>query len=66
LSPSRVPTRLVYVYFVGDPDLDGPTGKREWVAAINVLHEALGIRGRVPSYVVDVFVDIRTQPPTLV
>jgi hypothetical protein len=63
---NRVPARLVFVYFVGDPDLDGPTSKREWVAAINVLHEALGIRARVPSYVVDVFVDIRTQTPTLV
>ena len=58
-----VPTRLVFVYFIGDPHLDGPTGKREWVAAINVLHEALGIRGRVPNYVVDVFIDIKTQIP---
>ncbi len=62
---NRVPTRLVFVYFVGDPNLDGPTGKREWVAAIDILQEALGIRGRVPGYVVDVFVDIRTQTPTL-
>jgi hypothetical protein len=53
------------VYFVGDPNLDGPTGEREWVAAIDILQEALGIRGRVPGYVVDVFVDIRTQTPTL-
>jgi hypothetical protein len=60
---NRVPTRLVFVYFIGDPDLDGPTSKRKWVAAINVLHEALGIRGRVPSYVVDVFIDIKTQIP---
>jgi hypothetical protein len=61
-----VPTRLVFVYFIGDPDLDGPAGKREWEAAINVLHEALGIRGRVPSYVADVFIDIRTPIPRVV
>jgi hypothetical protein len=61
-----VPTRLVFVYFIGDPDLDGPAGKREWLAAINVLHEALGIRGRVPSYVRDVFIDIKPHTPTVV
>jgi len=59
-------TRLAFVYFIGDPDLDGPTGKREWEAAIKVLHEALGFRGRVPRYVTDIFIDIRTQVPTLV
>jgi hypothetical protein len=63
---NRVPTRLVFVYFIGDPDLDGPTTRREWEAAINVLQEALGITGRVPSYVADVFIDIRTPVPTAV
>jgi hypothetical protein len=32
---------------------------REWEAAIAVMHEALGIRGKVPRYVHDVFVDVR-------
>jgi len=63
---NRVPTRLAFVYFIGDPDLDGPTTRREWEAAITVLHEALGISGRVPGYVTDVFIDIRTPVPTAV
>jgi hypothetical protein len=31
-----------------------------------VLHEALGIRTRVPSFVRDVFIDIRPTIPTVV
>lgn len=61
-----VHTRLVFVYFIGDPDLNGPTSRREWEAAIKILHEALGITRRVPSYVTDVFIDIRTPVPTAV
>ena len=50
--------RLVFLYFIGDVEMDGPTSLREWKAAISVLHEALGIRGRLPSYVKDVFLEI--------
>ena len=38
--------------------MNGPETAREWQAAIDVLHEALGIRGRVPSYVSEVFIDV--------
>ena len=50
---------LVFVNFLNDPDLDGPLSEREWRAAIKVLHEALGVRGKLPGkYVIDVFVDV--------
>ena len=50
---------LVFVYCLNDPDLDGPKSEREWRAAIKVMHEALGIRGKVTEkYVIDVFVDV--------
>ena len=50
---------LVFVYFLNYPDLDGTKTEREWHAAIKVLHEALGIRGKVPEkYVIDLFVDV--------
>ena len=50
---------LVFVYFLNDPDLDGPHTEREWRTAIKVLHEALGIRGKLPErYVIDLFVDV--------
>lgn len=60
-----VPTRLVFLYFVGDADVDGPHSRREWEAAISVLHEALGIRGRVPKYVSDAFIDVRGVTPVV-
>ena len=53
-----VPTLLVFLYFIGDREMDGPESRREWDAALAVLHEALGRRGRVPSYVKDVFVNV--------
>jgi len=53
-----LPTLLVFLYFIGDREMDGPDSRREWDAALAVLHEALGLRGRVPLYVKDAFVDV--------
>lgn len=53
-----IPTLLVFLYFIGDHDMNGPTDRREWDAALAVLHEALGLRGRIPSYVKDAFLDV--------
>lgn len=50
---------LVLVYFLNDPDLDGPTSEREWQTAIKMVHQALGVGGKQPKkYVIDVFVDV--------
>jgi hypothetical protein len=55
----NIDAHLVFLYFVGDANMNGPSSKAEWAAAIQVLHEALGIRGRVPStHVHDVFIDV--------
>jgi hypothetical protein len=48
----------VFVNFVSDREKDGPQSEREWQAAIDTVHEALGVRGRLPGYVADVFVDV--------
>jgi hypothetical protein len=61
-----LPTRLVFLYLVGDGEMNGPESRREWEAALTVLHEALGIRGHLPNYVSEAFVDIRTSPPVVV
>lgn len=54
-----IDAHLVFLYFTGDAEMNGPATQAEWEAAIQVLHEALGIRGRIPStYVHDVFVDV--------
>jgi hypothetical protein len=60
-----LPARLVFLNLIGDPDMDGPETRASWEAAIEVVHEALGIRSRVPSYVQDIFIDVRPSPPVL-
>jgi hypothetical protein len=49
---------LVFLYFVGDRDMKGPTDPREWEAATAVLHEALGIRGRKVPGMHHLYVDV--------
>jgi hypothetical protein len=57
--------RLVFLHFIGDVDMDGPSTRREWEAALTVLHEALGFRGRVPRYVAEIFIDVRPAVPAV-
>jgi len=60
---NALPVRLAFVYFVGDAEMDGPSSRREWEAALMVLHEALGLRGRIPRYVTEAFIDVRSVVP---
>lgn len=53
-----IPTRLLFIYFTGDSEMNGPETVPQWQIAIEELHEALGIKGRVPSYISDVFIDV--------
>ena len=58
---NRLDAWLVFVYFVGDASVSGPETEEEWRAALQVLHEALGLpmSHRMGARVVDVFVDVR-------
>jgi hypothetical protein len=60
-----LPTRLVFLHFIGDAEMDGPETRASWEAAIEVAHEALGLRGRVPRYVQDAFIDVSRTPPVV-
>lgn len=57
-----VPTVLVFLYFVGDTDMKGPTSCAEWQTAIQVVYEAMGIRRRVPTFVRNAFLQVPTKP----
>lgn len=61
-----LPVRLAFVHFIGDADMDGPLNRREWEAALTVMHEALGLRGKLPRYVAEVFIDVRPAVPVVV
>jgi hypothetical protein len=53
-----IPTRLVFLYLMGDVDVQGPSHREEWDTAVQTVHRALGLAD-VPSFVTDAFIDIR-------
>jgi hypothetical protein len=63
---NRIPTRLVFLYLIGVEDVHGPRDRAEWDAALTILYEALGIRGKRLRFKTDVFIDIRGPSPIVV
>lgn len=56
-----VPTKLVFLYFMGDPDMKkGPSKREEWETAIKTVHTVLGLK-ESPGFVRDVFIDVRSS-----
>ena len=57
---NRIPAYLLFIYFIGDRDVDGPQTTEEWKAAIEEAERALGLptRHRLSDYVVDIFVHV--------
>jgi hypothetical protein len=53
-----IPTRLVFLYLIGDEDVHGPATRGEWDAASHTVHHALGLL-EAPAFVTDVFMDVR-------
>jgi len=50
---------LVFVYFINDLQIKGPTTVFEWKGAIKLLNSCLGIgRHKLREYIINVFVDI--------
>jgi hypothetical protein len=53
------PAYLVFVYFLNDSEMGGPSSVNEWKGAIELLHAYFGLkRHKLQRYVIDVFVDI--------
>jgi len=63
---NRIPTRLIFLYLVGVEEVHGPRDRAEWDAALTMLYEALGIRGKRLRFKTDVFIDIRGPSPIVV
>lgn len=56
---NNIDAHLVFVYFINDMDMNGPTSRIEWEGAINLLHSFLGAsHHKLSSYVHDIFIDI--------
>jgi hypothetical protein len=59
LRKNQLPAYLVFVYFMKDPDMNGPKTIEEWRGAIKLLHFYLGIgRHKLKKFVADVFIDV--------
>ena len=57
---NRVDARLVFVYFVGANEVEGPGTIQEWQAASLVAKRVLGLdkHHRLSNYINDVFIDV--------
>lgn len=57
---NSVPAYLVFLYFVGDPDVDGPRTVDEWKSALVVAKGVLGLpkTHRLSKYVLECFLHV--------
>ena len=55
-----IDAHLLFVYFTGDKDVNGPKSIIEWESALTVVKGVLGIgkRHRLSKYVSEVFIDV--------
>ena len=59
LRQNELPAHLLFVDFINDFEMKGPTTIHEWKGAIELLHSYLGIRRhKLKNFVADVFIDI--------
>ena len=57
---NRVPSALVFLYFVNAQDMRGPTSACEWKGASRLLHAALGLPAHLDAHgVFDAYLDVR-------
>jgi hypothetical protein len=50
---------LVFVYFINDSQVEGPTTVSEWKGTIKLLHSCLGIgKHKLTKYIANIFVDV--------
>lgn len=57
---NKLPSHLVFLYFINAEDVSGPTSETEWRGAVRLLHAALGLSSnRLPEGVHEVFLDVR-------
>jgi len=61
LRNNDLPAYLIYVYFLNDVEMKGPTTYNEWEGALRLLNSYLGIgKHKLQKFITDVCVDVRT------
>ena len=55
-----IPSVLVFLYFLNDTEMNGPSSEAEWRGAMRLIHAALGVPADLRRFgVFDAFVDVR-------
>jgi hypothetical protein len=61
---NKLPTYLVFVYFINDPDMHGPSTREEWQGALKLMKTLLGLsRHKLSKYMADIIIDINELQP---
>jgi hypothetical protein len=61
---NKLPAHLIFVYFLNDPDMHGPSTKEEWQGALKLMKTLLGLsRHKLSKYMADIFIDINELQP---
>ena len=56
---NNIQAYLVNIYFINDKEVGGPSCKKEWLAALQVMKTYLGIgKHKLSKYMVDLYIDI--------
>jgi len=54
-----LPSALVFLYFINDAEMDGPTSEAEWKGAVRLIHAALGLPASLARHgVYEAFLDV--------
>lgn len=61
---NKLPAHLIFVYFLNDPDMHGPSTKEEWQGALKLMKTLLGLsRHKLSKYMADIFIDVNEIQP---
>ena len=61
---NKLPAYLVFVYFINDPDMHGPSTREEWQGALKLMKTLLGLsRHKLSKYMADIFIDVNELQP---
>lgn len=57
---NNISTYLINIYFINDKSVNGPKNKEEWLGAIKVVKNYLGIKKnhKLSDYMIDLFIDL--------
>lgn len=55
-----IPAYLVNIYFINDKTVDGPSSKKKWLAALEVMKGYLGVgkKHKLTEFMIDLFIDL--------